>query len=1132
MFRKSIFMLMLFVLPVLVVAQNTGKIAGRVTDAATGDGIPGATVQLVNTNRGAITDASGNFYIIGVPVATYTLRASFVGYQSEEQTGIRVSTGYTSEVNFKLKEAISGGNIVTVVGEPPIIQKDAVGATKIISGADIQNLPVRGVNGALSIQAGVSSQDRGGSINARGGRSGEIVYFVDGVRTGDLVVPQAAIQEQEMLVGNISARYGDAMSGVVNITTRSGNPEFFGTLEGVTSQYLDPFGYNLAEGSIGGPIIKNKVNFFISGQYTKQKDTNPAWKGYYAVPEDIANQWELHPQVMTVIQKDGTTAYVDIPTDIPLGSKMKMSGTAVDQTGGKVIFIDPAGKEYAIDLGGADNHLKINNGVVETWKKGEVFPIDQYEYLQASRDNFARQNVQGNLTFNLSKDMRLRVGGAVNRSTSGGTGTSVASYNRFTKGDNFTNRGFATWTHYLSKNTFYQLQADFEDYGGVSYDPKFGKDLNNFIFYGDMDNAANEIGARYRSLLTQSGVPTLLYPGGYTSVQDGSGLSGTINGFYSQPSTFFAGYSKNHGQTLHFSGEATTQIGLHQIQFGAEYEQRTNRSWSIGNAAGFARLYDDGKIEDASSGRKITSYSDLTFADLDRNVGGYYGYNMNGTAEVDDESITGLLSKDLAKANVAPYRPLFYGGFIQDKIEYKDLVVNMGVRMDVFDNNNALVPMDPYALLEIFRAGSYTGTGYAKPSNIGDDYGVLFSDGDPKKGVVGFRDIEGNFYNAQGQSIKYSELPSGAAHKEVYATFEENFNEKVFKAYEPAVNIMPRIGLSFPVTDKALFFASYGVTAQRPSGNYQSLYSIYRFARDNSGSWASNPDLKPPRTIEYTIGFRERLGQKIAFTLTGFYRQQKDQIAQRKLIFTYPWSVNGINKNVDFASIKGIETQLDIRRTNGVAVSANYTLQYAEGTGSDPSTFGNISWLGGADPYYPNFLSRMNFDNRHAANVSVDYRLGKGEGPELFGGNPFQNFGINLLFTFRSGRPYTSRTRAYDAISPGPEVAGFLTGSINNVERPSTTRFDLKVDRRFSFGKKTALTAYVEIQNLLNQENIVGVYAATGLADNDGYLSQFDGIAKYPEGTIRRDQYNLFVNNARGNYGIPRTIRGGLRFTF
>lgn len=1130
----STLVLTLLVLPFITLAQSTGKIAGRVTMAASGEGLPGATVMIEGTQLGAVTDVNGNYFVIGVPVGTYNVKASSVGYVTKTEVGVRISSGRTTELNFAMAEESATLTEVTIVYEKPLIQKDAVGAEKTVSGEDIQNLPVRGVTGALGIQAGVSTTDRGGAVNARGGRDGEVVYYVDGVRTTSLAIPQAAISEQEMMIGNISARYGDAMSGVVNITTKSGSPNFFGTLEGVTSQFLDPYGYNLAEASLGGPIVKNKVSFFVSGSWTKQLDTNPSWKKFPTVPESLVEAWQNNPQVLTVVNgTTGAVGYVDVPTNLPAGTRIKVNATShapeVDANNA-LILLDAAGAVVGSLPLGAGNSLKLNDGIPELWRKGEVLPIDQYEMTSASRDNYDRLNLRGNLTFDLSKEIRLRVGGSQTTSSTAGNGVAVSNYNFFARNENLSQQGFATFTHRLSNNTFYQLQFDYENATGVTFNPNFSSNVEDALFYGDIDNAANAMTARYRVLTATktSGKLTDLTLNAHSV--DGNYVSIGVNGFYSMPGNLLPTYAKSRTQKTHVAGEATTQLGLHQLQFGAEYEQRVARAYSVASGT-LARLYNDGKTESTIAGQgEVNKWDDLIFAALDKNIA-YYGYNYLGTKETNSESIDNLnaISKnsasDASYGDTAPYRPIFYGGYIQDKIEYKDLTLNIGLRADVFDNNS-LVLKDPYALVEIIRANELAN----KPANIGDDYGVLYKDGDKTQAVVGFRDVDGNFYDATGQATTFSKLRDSYAAAHFAKT--DVLTSNVFKDYKPRVNLMPRIGMSFPVTDQALFFASYGVTSQRPSSNYMSTYAYLRFQRENSGSLTTNADLAPPRTIEYSLGFRQRIGQKIAATVTGFIRQQKDQVGNRKLIFTYPWSANDIRKNVDFASIKGVEADLELRRTNGFQMNVNYTLSFAEGTGSDPTTFANINWLGGEDPFFPNSLSRMNFDNRHAVNLSMDYRLGKGEGPVLGGVHFLENFGFNVLGVYRSGRPYTMRTRAYDAISPGPERAGFLVGAINNGEMPSTSRIDVKVDRRFNLGGKTNLVTYLEVQNLLNQENIFGVYAATGLADDDGYLYEAAGMAKYPIGTLRRDQYALIGNNNRGSYGLPRMARFGLRVTF
>jgi len=103
MLRKlSVLILIALVLPVAVLAQTTGKIAGQVTDAKTGGAMPGASVVVVDTELGAATDIDGNYYIVGLPAGTYTIQVQFIGFQTQTVVGIEVSPDHTRELNIEL----------------------------------------------------------------------------------------------------------------------------------------------------------------------------------------------------------------------------------------------------------------------------------------------------------------------------------------------------------------------------------------------------------------------------------------------------------------------------------------------------------------------------------------------------------------------------------------------------------------------------------------------------------------------------------------------------------------------------------------------------------------------------------------------------------------------------------------------------------------------------------------------------------------------------------------------------------------------------------------------------------------------------------------------------------------------
>ncbi|MCZ6705793.1 MAG: carboxypeptidase-like regulatory domain-containing protein, partial [Bacteroidetes bacterium] len=330
MLRKwGMIALMMLATPVLVFAQNTGKLSGLVTDGDTGDPLPGATVLVVGTQLGSITDVDGNYFIIGVPVGNYDLQASFVGYQNHIVQGVDVSTGYTQEVNFILSPGVELDEII-IEYERPLIQKDAIGAPKIVTAEEIVNLPVRGTANIAKIQAGVVSQEGSGTLNIRGGRGEEVTFYIDGIKVfGSAGVPQSAVQEQEMLIGSISARYGDAMSGIINITTKSGSTKFFGSFEGITSESLDDWGYNLISGAIGGPIGSDKLNFFLSAEYLDRDDDNPSSFGELFVSDDVLSDLRAFPTVFRGTDAEGNNVFLKIPATLTDGATMTVDDEGV-----------------------------------------------------------------------------------------------------------------------------------------------------------------------------------------------------------------------------------------------------------------------------------------------------------------------------------------------------------------------------------------------------------------------------------------------------------------------------------------------------------------------------------------------------------------------------------------------------------------------------------------------------------------------------------------------------------------------------------------------------------------------------------------------------------------------------------
>lgn len=220
-----------------------GKIAGRVVDADNREPLPGANIIIEGTTLGAAADANGFFTILQVPPGTYTVVAKMIGYNDQRQTNVRVRVDLTTTINFSLKAGVIAGEEVTVVAERPLVIKDLTASSTAVSHEEIEDIPgVTTVTDAVQLMPGVVGE--GEELHVRGGRSGEVIYMVDGVAVNDaqfnneiVQVNKYSVQEIELLTGGYNAEYGNAQSGIVNIVTRGGGPKYSGRL----AHYLDHF---------------------------------------------------------------------------------------------------------------------------------------------------------------------------------------------------------------------------------------------------------------------------------------------------------------------------------------------------------------------------------------------------------------------------------------------------------------------------------------------------------------------------------------------------------------------------------------------------------------------------------------------------------------------------------------------------------------------------------------------------------------------------------------------------------------------------------------------------------------------------------------------------------------------------
>ena len=170
----------------LAFAGTTGQIKGRVATQDTGEPVIGASVLVVGTTQGAVTDVDGKFQILRLDPGTYTLRISSVEYVTVDVADVVVKIDSTTEVNRTMtrKSAEDLNKTITVVGTQDILDRFMVAGSEVIPQQRIKQRPVQTVDNLLEQVAGVRTT-ADGQVFVRGGRAGEVAYIVDGVPIGD-----------------------------------------------------------------------------------------------------------------------------------------------------------------------------------------------------------------------------------------------------------------------------------------------------------------------------------------------------------------------------------------------------------------------------------------------------------------------------------------------------------------------------------------------------------------------------------------------------------------------------------------------------------------------------------------------------------------------------------------------------------------------------------------------------------------------------------------------------------------------------------------------------------------------------------------------------------------------------------
>jgi outer membrane receptor protein involved in Fe transport len=574
-------------LAVECLAQTTGKISGRVTDAKAGEPIPAVSIVIEGTSMGAATDINGEYFIINIPLGTYRLRATMVGYEAVVMKDVVVSVSRTTTADFKLKEGVIEGQEVLITADRIQQKRDQTSSVRNVTSDQMNALPVENIDQVVNLQAGVV---RG---HFRGGRDKEVAYLVDGVSVQEsydlnraVTVENDVVSEVEVITGTFNAEYGNAMSGIVNSITKDGGNTIKGSASVNGSNYFtshtDIFPHlgvsnleDLPRGKdyklfLEGPIVKDLLTFVVNGRYQEYAGPRDGIRRF--MPDNYSN-WDSQDSTQWISNHTGDNAIV------PLGTGKNMSFF------GKLAFKPWQTVRAAIDY--------------------------SYNYYKGKGYNhFYKFNPEGLASSNSISDLVT-----------------------------------ISLNHALSRSFFYEFRGSYvKNWSGY------------YVFENPLEQAKNSDGTdKFFTMKDSTGADIFRIPV-YQYVHDNYGLQGTANPGFSTGGQDKS-WSKNWSEDYNLKFDATWQLDKHHtLKTGITITEHNIHRFNT-------------TIQNFYRG---TPYENAGFMDSTGKVTYIY---------YQPEIVTGRSTY----TDIYKVQPWEFAVYLQDKMEFDNMVINFGLRYDYFD---------------------------------------------------------------------------------------------------------------------------------------------------------------------------------------------------------------------------------------------------------------------------------------------------------------------------------------------------------------------------------------------------------------------------------------------------------------
>lgn len=649
-----LFLLSLFVSPVVYGQAGSGTLKGKVTDAESGEPLPFVNVVVfLNGNQitGANTDFDGEFTIKPITPGTYDVLYSYVGYNTKRITGVKIVSNKIQFANAALSSGIQLEEVEVVEYSVPLIDRDGGASGGTVTREDIDKMPGRDAASLATTVAGVSTAGTGGEITIRGARPDGTWVYIDGVKVrGSSALPKSAIQEVSVLTGGIPANIGDATGGVMNISLRNSSSKWFGGFEVITSGFrsgetavgLDRYGYNLIEGVVSGPIAFRKdengvkgdplLGLFISGNYTSQVDPRPTFGGVYRM-KDSARQGLIDNPLRQNVSADGevngalfnadfltANDFEKIPTRLNVSSNsanlvakvdVNTSSTMSLTFGATGAFNKNHGFDYSGMLANSENNIENTN-----------FDWRVYGKFSQRFNNEEEEGVEASNLKNIFYTVMADYSRSFNRSQDDTHKDDFMKYGHVGKFDVFQQNSYE---YDFARGAY--IHNGWEDtlvtFAPSTYNPELAAINNQYFGLFDYKEYDAEDRGPYSGLLEVRNGNAIL---------NGQTPPATYN-LWDYYGTQANTYALTDNSQFRITAAGSGDIGDHAFQVGFEYEQRKDAFYSLAPTGlwTLARLYTNSHIKQIDANDStITNIGTDQYVTYDRLIGsGQFEFDRN-----------------------------------------------------------------------------------------------------------------------------------------------------------------------------------------------------------------------------------------------------------------------------------------------------------------------------------------------------------------------------------------------------------------------------------------------------------------------------------------------------------------------